>query len=35
MKPSAFAYHAPTTIAEAMDLASTLDNAKLLAGGRP
>lgn len=34
MKPSAFAYHAPTTIAEAMDLASTLDNAKLLAGGQ-
>jgi carbon-monoxide dehydrogenase medium subunit len=34
MKPSAFAYHAPTTLDEALDLAATLDNAKLLAGGQ-
>jgi carbon-monoxide dehydrogenase medium subunit len=34
MKPSAFAYHAPTTLDQALLLASTLDNAKLLAGGQ-
>lgn len=34
MKPSAFAYHAPATLDQALNLASTLDNAKLLAGGQ-
>ncbi|CAN5521037.1 xanthine dehydrogenase family protein subunit M [soil metagenome] len=34
MKPSAFAYHAPTTLDQALQLAATLDNAKLLAGGQ-
>jgi aerobic carbon-monoxide dehydrogenase medium subunit len=34
MKPPVFDYHAPTTIAEALGLLSTLDNARLLAGGQ-
>jgi aerobic carbon-monoxide dehydrogenase medium subunit len=34
MKPSAFTYHAPRTLAEALDLAATLDNARVLAGGQ-
>jgi aerobic carbon-monoxide dehydrogenase medium subunit len=34
MKPSAFTYHAPQTLAEALDLLATLDNARVLAGGQ-
>jgi len=34
VKPSAFTYHAPKTLAEALDLAATLDNARVLAGGQ-
>ena len=34
MKPAAFAYHRPATVAEAIELLSRLDNAKLLAGGQ-
>ncbi|MEM7406799.1 MAG: FAD binding domain-containing protein [Pseudomonadota bacterium] len=34
MKPSPFAYHAPTTLAETLDLLADLDDAKLLAGGQ-
>ena len=34
MKPSAFAYHAPRTLDEALALAASLGNAKLLAGGQ-
>jgi carbon-monoxide dehydrogenase medium subunit len=34
MKPSSFTYHAPQTLAEAIDLAATLDNARVLAGGQ-
>jgi carbon-monoxide dehydrogenase medium subunit len=34
MKPSAFTYHAPRTLAEALDLVATLDNARVLAGGQ-
>ncbi len=34
MKPSAFTYHAPQTLAEALDLVATLDNARVLAGGQ-
>jgi carbon-monoxide dehydrogenase medium subunit len=34
MKPSAFAYHAPKTLDEALDLLATLDNARVLAGGQ-
>ena len=34
MKPSAFTYHAPQTLAEALDLIATLDNARVLAGGQ-
>ena len=34
MKPPPFQYHDPTTVAEAVNLLSTLDNAKLLAGGQ-
>ncbi len=34
MKPTAFTYHAPNTLAEAMELLATLDNARLLAGGQ-
>lgn len=34
MKPSDFQYHAPRTVKEAIHLASTLENAKLLAGGQ-
>ena len=34
MKPCAFAYHAPTTIAEAAQLLAGQDNARVLAGGQ-
>jgi aerobic carbon-monoxide dehydrogenase medium subunit len=34
MKPSAFTYHAPKTLGEALDLVATLDNARVLAGGQ-
>ena len=34
MKPPAFQYHDPKTLAEAVGLLGTLDNAKLLAGGQ-
>jgi aerobic carbon-monoxide dehydrogenase medium subunit len=34
MKPPPFSYHDPKTIAEVIGLLSTLDNAKLLAGGQ-
>jgi carbon-monoxide dehydrogenase medium subunit len=34
MKPSAFTYHAPKTLDEALDLLATLDNARVLAGGQ-
>jgi aerobic carbon-monoxide dehydrogenase medium subunit len=34
MKPSAFTYHAPKTLAEALDLVARLDNARVLAGGQ-
>ncbi len=34
MKPSPFTYHDPATIAEVIGLLSSLDNAKLLAGGQ-
>jgi aerobic carbon-monoxide dehydrogenase medium subunit len=34
MKPPPFQYHDPTTLAEAVRLLGTLDNAKLLAGGQ-
>lgn len=34
MKPPEFAYHAPQTVAEAVDLLGSLDNARLLAGGQ-
>jgi aerobic carbon-monoxide dehydrogenase medium subunit len=34
MKPSEFEYHAPTTLEEAARLLSTLEDAKLLAGGQ-
>ncbi len=34
MKPTAFTYHAPNTLAEALELLATLDNARLLAGGQ-
>src|SRR5262249_31339251 len=34
MKPAAFDYHAPSSLDEAVRLVSTLDNAKLLAGGQ-
>jgi carbon-monoxide dehydrogenase medium subunit len=34
MKPPAFSYHRPGTIAETLDLLATLDDAKLLAGGQ-
>jgi aerobic carbon-monoxide dehydrogenase medium subunit len=34
MKPSAFTYHAPKTLAEALDLVAGLDNARVLAGGQ-
>jgi len=33
MYPAAFEYHAPTTVAEALDLLGRLEDAKLLAGG--
>jgi carbon-monoxide dehydrogenase medium subunit len=34
MKPAPFSYHDPKTVAEAIGLLATLDNAKLLAGGQ-
>ncbi len=34
MKPSAFQYHRPASVSEAVQLLATLDNAKLLAGGQ-
>ncbi len=34
MKPAPFAYHDPTTVAEAADLLGRLDNARPLAGGQ-
>ncbi len=34
MKPPRFGYHDPYTLAEAIDLLASLDNAKLLAGGQ-
>src|SRR6202162_1345731 len=34
MKPPPFSYHDPRTIADAIGLLGTLDNAKLLAGGQ-
>ena len=34
MKPAPFSYHAPRTLAEALDLLGRLDNARLLAGGQ-
>jgi carbon-monoxide dehydrogenase medium subunit len=34
MKPAPFDYHAPTNLDEAIGLVSSLDNAKLLAGGQ-
>jgi len=34
MKPSAFEYHAPATVEQALHLAGTLANAKFLAGGQ-
>jgi carbon-monoxide dehydrogenase medium subunit len=34
MKPPPFSYHDPKTVAEVVGLLSTLDNAKLLAGGQ-
>ena len=34
MKPPPFQYHDPKTVAEAVGLLGTLDNAKLLAGGQ-
>lgn len=34
MKPVQFKYHAPTRLAEALELVATLENAKVLAGGQ-
>ena len=34
MKPPPFQYHDPKTVAEAVSLLGSLDNAKLLAGGQ-
>jgi carbon-monoxide dehydrogenase medium subunit len=34
LKPAPFEYHRPRTVAEALDLLATLENAKLLAGGQ-
>jgi carbon-monoxide dehydrogenase medium subunit len=34
MKPSPFTYHAPRTLDQALDLLTTLDNARVLAGGQ-
>ena len=34
MKPAPFVYHAPDTLAAALDLMATLDNARPLAGGQ-
>jgi carbon-monoxide dehydrogenase medium subunit len=34
MKPPRFSYHAPDTVADAVGLLATLENAKLLAGGQ-
>lgn len=34
MKPSAFAYHAPKTLGDALQLIATLENARVIAGGQ-
>jgi CO/xanthine dehydrogenase FAD-binding subunit len=34
MKPAPFAYHAPETLDQALELADSLDNARVLAGGQ-
>ena len=34
MKPPPFRYHDPATVAEALDILATMENAKLLAGGQ-
>ena len=34
MKPPAFSYHRPHTVAETLELLATLEDAKLLAGGQ-
>ena len=34
MKPPPFAYHAPATVAEALELLARLENARILAGGQ-
>ena len=34
MKPAPFKYHSPASLPEALELAATLENAKLLAGGQ-
>src|SRR2546426_10490131 len=34
MKPAAFEYHAPASVAEAVDLLGDLEDAKVLAGGQ-
>ncbi len=34
MKPAPFKYHSPGTVAEALELAASLENAKFLAGGQ-
>jgi aerobic carbon-monoxide dehydrogenase medium subunit len=34
MKPAPFKYHSPQSVAEALELATTLENAKFLAGGQ-
>jgi carbon-monoxide dehydrogenase medium subunit len=34
MKPSAFDYHAPKTLGEALELVATLENARVIAGGQ-
>ena len=34
MKPAPFEYHSPQTVAEAVELLSALEDAKVLAGGQ-
>lgn len=34
MKPAAFAYHRPGSVAQALGLLAELDDAKILAGGQ-
>lgn len=34
MKPAAFDYHRPNSVAEALDLLARLDDAKVIAGGQ-